>query len=143
MPCFFFSPLSCALFHNDAPWISNVFSLWAVLLKIILFSYGASWRNWLYNPQGVLWDSLLSSITVLTLLDIWRSPITNFLKEFHCFPVRNILQFHKHRISIQTSCRCIVSCILFFWKAAAITKGLFSRYFQEWLAWFQEANLNH
>lgn len=76
-----------------------------------------SWRNWLYNLQGVLRDSSPLSITILTLLNTWRSPITNFLKELQCFLIKSILPFHTEFQSKP------VFCILSFWKTAAIRKG--------------------
>lgn len=45
----------------------------------ILFSGSVSWRNCLYNPQRVLQDLSPSSIIASSLLDAWRSPITNSL----------------------------------------------------------------
>lgn len=45
----------------------------------ILFSGSVSWRNCLYNAQRVLQDLSPSSIRASSLLDAWRSPITNSL----------------------------------------------------------------
>lgn len=82
---------------------------------------------------------------------ILQTPVNNFLKDFYYFLVKSTLPFHKPKISTQTSHQCIVSCIFFFWKAAVIPKRLqcflifvlISRYFEGWLAWYQEANLSH